>query len=122
MKPTQRFGRSQEALLGGQKESGGISGEPGGVGRARRGQEVLLENKEGSRVLGGVGRAGKVWDSHPEGWERSGGPPAGPGGVGRHSRRVGRGREAHSNGRGGWKPSQKGREETEVHHRGWEWL
>ena len=80
---------------------GGPPGELGGVGRARRGEESLPENRD--RLVGlpeGPGGVGRPFLRAVRGQEGLGGPPNGSGGVGgppgreeRPSWRSGRGRE-----------------------------
>ena len=77
-RPSQRVGRGRNALLEGREESGGTSGDLGGIGRAGSGRQALQEGREDLR-----------------------GPPEGSRGVGRHSWRAGRGWETVMKGREG---------------------
>ena len=96
------------------------------VGRDGKGWEGLPEGWKGSVVLpvgpGRVGspsrRARSDREALSEGREGTGCPPEGLGGVEMPSWRVGRSQEAHPKCWGVWKPSQKGREESGVPHRG----
>ena len=90
----------------------------GGVGIDGRGREVLPEGWEGSEVPSECRESLtefqesllECWVSLPKCCEESGGLPAEPGGDGRPSQMVGRGREAHSDGRGfGSPPKRAGR-------------
>ena len=117
-RPSQRSVRFQESLLGGPggvwrsflwdgrgrdgwERSGGLSEEPGGIGRAGRVWEDLPDGQE--RLGGPLERGGRSWEALSEvqdgltslqgGWEAllegqqgSGGPPGEPGGIGTSGR------------------------------------
>ena len=91
----------------GREGSGGPSGEPGGVGRARRGREALPKGEDGVRRPSWRSRKGRealleggwVWEARLENREGAGGPSRWPGVR---------------------KPSQKCRKETAVPHEGQE--
>ena len=88
--PTSSVGRGREALLESQNWLGGLGEVRYPSWRAERGREAL-----------------------PVGRDGLGGTPSEPGEVGRHSPMDRRGwKAAHSDGWGGWKPSQKGRKES----------
>ena len=135
--------KGREELGGPLREPGGVgrpcskgSGRVGRlslrVGKGRRPNKREGEIGRPSRRAGRVGRPSRwvgrdqespqvCWEGLGvtlEGWEGWGGPPGGLGSVGRSSLRVVRGREAHPDGCGVWKPSQKGREDLGVPHRG----
>ena len=102
---SRRARRGWEFLLEGQEELGSPSRKPGGVGRAGRGWEAFLKGADGvsrpsRRARKGqeaLLEGGKVWEALLENWEGARGPSGWP---------------------GGYKPSQKGWEETAVPHGG----